>query len=73
MSLFRSGNPELSAAMLGPWGQAHLRVKKALKEAQGNIQEAARALNVSDRTIYRWLRAHPELEREVERMREQDV
>jgi len=71
MTIFRSGNPELSVAMIGPWGQAHLRVKKAITEAQGNLNEAARALGVSRSTIGRWLKAHPALEREVEKMREQ--
>jgi hypothetical protein len=70
-TLFRSGNPELSVAMIGPWGQAHLRVKKAIVEAQGNLNEAARILGVSRSTIGRWLRAHPALEREVERMRKE--
>lgn len=71
MNIFRSGNPELSLAMLGPWGTAHLRVKKALQEAQGNLNEASRKLGVSTRTIQRWLKAHPALEREVEKMREE--
>jgi ActR/RegA family two-component response regulator len=71
MTIFRSGNPELSLAMLGPWGHAHVRVKKALEEAQGNVSEASRKLGVSVRTVQRWLKAHPKLEREVERMREE--
>lgn len=70
-TLFRSGNPELSLAMLGPWGHAHLRVKKAITEAQGNLNEAARRLGVSRSTIGRWLKAHPALEREAEKMREE--
>jgi ActR/RegA family two-component response regulator len=71
MTIFRSGNPELSVQMLGPWGQAHLRVKLALKESQGNIAEASRRLGVSERTLYRWMVAHPELQREAEKMRDE--
>lgn len=70
-TIFRSGNPELSLGMLGPWGHAHLRVKKAITEAQGNLNEAARILGVSRSTIGRWLKAHPTLEREADRMREE--
>lgn len=70
MTIFRSGNPELSVQMLGPWGEAHVRVKEAIREAQGNIAETARRLGVADRTLYRWMKAHPELQREAERMRE---
>lgn len=68
--VFGTSNQELVLMVLSDWPRAHLIVKQALRETNGNVTEAARKLNVGTRTIYRWITAHPELEREIREMRE---
>jgi DNA-binding NtrC family response regulator len=69
--VFGTYNQELVLMVLSDWPRAHLIVKKALQESNGNIQETARKLNVGIRTIYRWIDAHPELRSEIEEMRKE--
>lgn len=69
--MFGSYNRELVLMVLSDWPRAHLIVKQALRETNGNMTEAARKLNVGVRSLYRWVAAHPELEAEIREMREE--
>jgi transcriptional regulator of acetoin/glycerol metabolism len=59
-------NPSLSALWHVDPQAAIRRVRKALRDTQGNVEHAAVRLNVGRRTLFRWLSSYPEI-RERER------
>lgn len=69
MSYKNSGNPQLSA--LHVLGEPKLRrkIRTALQDAKGNLSDAAESLNISRRTLHRWLARYPELAAECRKQR----
>jgi hypothetical protein len=64
-----SGNPKLSALrILDPAGAA-MKIKIALRQACGDVGEAAEKLGVNRRSLFRWIHDHPELAQELRKMR----
>lgn len=68
--MFRSGNSDLSMQRMIDPAKAALKIKQALKEANGNATVAARKLGVSRMTLFRWIEANPKLKRDVKKMRD---
>jgi DNA-binding NtrC family response regulator len=64
MSFKNSGNPELSALAVLDSAKAQLKIKTAIINARGNLTKAASKLNISTRTLHRYLDKFPGL-REV--------
>jgi transcriptional regulator with PAS, ATPase and Fis domain len=56
-----SENPKLSAALVIKPEQALSVCKAMLRVHKGNVAQAARALKVSTRTLWRWINRHEEL------------
>jgi len=60
-----SQNPTLSALFLSDPEKAKVQVRRALKKAGGNADEAAAALNIGRRTLFRWLKKYPDIKQET--------
>lgn len=58
---WRSGNPALSKKFAVNPTAAVEECRTAVKRTGGNVTAAARALDVSTRTLYRWIAEHPEI------------
>jgi len=69
VSYKNSGNPELSALHALDASKLKAKIKVALKISKGNLTKAAEALDVSTRSLHRWLARYPELAEEYKRQR----
>jgi transcriptional regulator of acetoin/glycerol metabolism len=52
---------------------ANGEIVKAMRDARGNVAEAARALGLGRRTLFRWLTEDPELEKALKRIRKEST
>ena len=64
-----STNPKLSAERVADPEAFERRCESALKRAKGNVREAARELNVSRRTLTRYIEQSPQLRRTLRESR----
>jgi hypothetical protein len=58
---FPCGNPTLSARFLTDPDAAVEECRQAILNAGGSVAGGARELEVSTRTLYRWIDAHPSI------------
>jgi len=54
--------PKSTAGLVGIKKYTQPQIIKAIKDARGMVYVAARALNVSNDTLYRWKRTYPAIE-----------
>ena len=60
----KSGNPKLTALLSIDDPRGHEMVIEALRKAEGNVSDAAKALGIDRRNLHKWLEVYPKLAKE---------
>jgi len=68
-----SSNPKLTAERIADPKTFERQCEAALKKSKGNVQQAARELNVSRRTLTRYIEQSPNLRRVLRETRKREA